>query len=464
MKIEFLVACRDALTYESDVLVLKYAQARWGLDDDVARILVSNGVATDTQLSPARGFFAIVDSRRLLGAPHAMFLGTFPVQSFDYDEVSRFARRAIEGVAEADVNAKHIATTLHGIGFGLDAGECAQSLVVGFLEGLRAVHGSTVQRISIVDRNPRLIGIITRSLEQVGIGARVVGESEVQSRAAPITVKLGADAVTGEATSRSLTGKGHVFVAMPFAPEFEDVYEFGIYGPVRAAGLVCERVDQASFTGDILTKIKERIATAEFVIADLTGARPNVYLEVGYAWGKETPVVFLARNDESLHFDVKTQRCIIYSTIRQLARDLERLIAGLYPELAHRAQRQSAWIADVKRRFSLHGEWLRTRDGVVVLDLPLSLASGIPDSIIAGVDELDPGHLGGMIINLKDVDRMNSTGLGELIRLWGTLNKQGRRVAVVSPPAEAALMTKLIRPFDLFSTEEAALEAIKRVT
>ena len=72
--------------------------------------------------------------------------------------------------------------------------------------------------------------------------------------------------------------KPHVFVAMPFSEEFEDYYEFGVYAAVRECGLICEHVGTAAFTGDVLERIRHRIATAALVIADLTTARPNVYL------------------------------------------------------------------------------------------------------------------------------------------------------------------------------------------
>ena len=117
---------------------------------------------------------------------------------------------------------------------------------------------------------------------------------------------------------------------MPFSEEFEDTYEFGIYAPVRNCGLICEKTNESAFTGDILHRIRDRIATADVVITDLSEGRPNVYLEVGYAWGKNVPVVILARDGEKLHFDVSTHRCIYYKSIRQLARDLEKLLRGLF--------------------------------------------------------------------------------------------------------------------------------------
>ena len=53
-----------------------------------------------------------------------------------------------------------------------------------------------------------------------------------------------------------------------------------------AAGYLGERADLATFTGDVMDWVRARISSANLVIADLTSANPNVYLEVGYAWGK----------------------------------------------------------------------------------------------------------------------------------------------------------------------------------
>ena len=116
---------------------------------------------------------------------------------------------------------------------------------------------------------------------------------------------------------------------MPFSEEMEDVYEYGIYAPVRNCGLICEKTNESAYTGDFLQRIKDRIETANLVVAEMTGSRPNVYLEVGYAWGKGVPVIFLARKGEQLHFDVSRHRCIYYTSIRQLGHELEKLLRGL---------------------------------------------------------------------------------------------------------------------------------------
>ena len=123
--------------------------------------------------------------------------------------------------------------------------------------------------------------------------------------------------------------KEHVFVAMPFKEEMDDVYHYGIQGAVKAAGFLCERADLSAFTGDIMGWVRERIKSSKLVVADLTDANPNVYLEVGYAWGCGILTVLLVNDSQDLTFDVRGQRCIVYKKIQDLevslTRELEKL-------------------------------------------------------------------------------------------------------------------------------------------
>jgi hypothetical protein len=169
-----------------------------------------------------------------------------------------------------------------------------------------------LQRITIVERDRRRSELLTKCLADIKVDS------------------LNCTTLPNKYPSTSCTPtKGHVFVAMPFSDEFEDVYEFGIYASVRRHGYACEHVGQAAFTGDVLERIRIRIETARFVIADLTNGRPNVYLEVGYAWGRNIPTIIIAREGEQLHFDVSRHRCIFYRNISQLAKELTKLIDRL---------------------------------------------------------------------------------------------------------------------------------------
>jgi len=123
--------------------------------------------------------------------------------------------------------------------------------------------------------------------------------------------------------------KPHIFVAMPFKDDMEDIWDYGIQPTVKSAGYICERADLSSFTGDVMDWVRKRIKTAKIVIADLTGSNPNVYLEVGYAWGVGVPTVLLMGTESELKFDVRGQRCLVYTRIKDLEKLLEKELAGL---------------------------------------------------------------------------------------------------------------------------------------
>jgi len=61
----------------------------------------------------------------------------------------------------------------------------------------------------------------------------------------------------------------------------------------------------------------------------LTTANPNVFLEVGYAWGKGRPTILLVRDHDELPFDVRGQRCLVYGKIRELEEALAKELKGL---------------------------------------------------------------------------------------------------------------------------------------
>ena len=130
--------------------------------------------------------------------------------------------------------------------------------------------------------------------------------------------------------------KAKAFIAMPFAREFRDVWRYGIQRPLHDAGVLCERLDEQAFTGDVLAQIKRRIEAAAFVVADLTGYNPNVFLEVGYAWGLGRPTILLFRKRDdadkasALPFDVRTQKCIIYEDVTDLEEKLIQELRTLF--------------------------------------------------------------------------------------------------------------------------------------
>lgn len=321
----------------SDLLLLKHAQSFYGADRAVADRLLSEGLCTEKGIRPKPGKFVVVDTKGSIAPRRVMFLGTLPLSGFTYDEMQVFARSAIEHLAELGLPVRTISTTVHGTGYGLDEGESLQRLVLGFREGLSR-YDSPVEKIIFVtlgDRAERMLATVLRKMPVAGVSGTVSPPASP-----PVWAVRGAVAQAGsspplppvrraEADESALPDKRRVFVAMPYSEEFQNVYEFGIYPAVRNCGFICERVDETHFVGDVLGRIRDGIEASSLVIADLSEGRPNVYLEVGYAWGKGVPVVFVARKGEKLHFDVSTHRCIFYGKFTQFAKDLEDLIRGI---------------------------------------------------------------------------------------------------------------------------------------
>jgi hypothetical protein len=295
--------------------VLKYAQAFYGADATVAAAL-TQARHGQIEISPEPGDHILIPSEGAIAADNVLFVGVVPLIYFEYSDIRAFATRALTILSRESPDTRHVAMTIHGVQSGLDEREAFLAQLGGIMDAEN--KGVSVERVSIIE---------IRAARAVRLKA-ILKETWPQSQTPGTTTKPPRESqrITAGAGSRS---KPHVFVAMPFSKDLEDVYVFGIQGPVNATGYLCERVDMATFTGDILDRIKSRIETATLVIADLTGANANVYLEVGYAWGKNRPTLLLAKKGDDLKFDVRGQRCIVYENIVDLSKKLQVDLAAL---------------------------------------------------------------------------------------------------------------------------------------
>lgn len=88
-------------------------------------------------------------------------------------------------------------------------------------------------------------------------------------------------------------------------PQLRDAIAAALPPPLSAY-----RVENDHGAVDITDEIVANIRRARFVVADLTGARPNVYFEAGLAMGLGKPVVFTRRTGEAAHFDVAAYKII----------------------------------------------------------------------------------------------------------------------------------------------------------
>ncbi len=337
---DFTVQEGDVTEVPSDLLILKYAQGFYGADKAVASRLTATDVYTLSDIQPSPGKAIILETKGIIAPARVLFMGTPPLSLFTYDEMELFAYRAIVKIAELELTVRMITTTVHGTGYGLDGGEALQRLVQGFKKGLARSGFSGIQRITFLTlgrRACRMLATILDNMDNRDVSVdkpqynlKLTLQEPCEGMAKP-QIHL-SERVAAEISSSNpivTENKKHIFVAMPFSEDFENVYEFGIYPAIRDCGFICERTDHSHWFGDTLDRIKVGIESASLVVADLTENRPNVYLEVGYAWGKGVPVIFLAKKGEILPFDVSTHRCIFYGSFTKLKKDLEDLIGGI---------------------------------------------------------------------------------------------------------------------------------------
>jgi len=313
MSVEYGVELGDVAEVRSDLLMLKYAQNFYGADEEVASVLADRGICTQVEMRPQPGEVAVIETRGMIAPERVIFVGVPSLGQFRYTEMRQMVQTAIQCIAERHLPVRSLTATVHGAGFGLDVEESLQAMVFGFQLALSR-HATPLTSIRFIENKSRRAKTLEAALRSMGmLGA----PAKSQLKESPAVIP-------------QPPVKKTVFVAMPFSVGFEDVYEFGIYGPVRRCGYVCEKVDESAFAGDIVARIQEGIRDARFVIADLSEEKPNVYLEVGYAWGLNKPVILIAREGQRLHFDLSHHKCLFYSTIGRLSSDLERLIHQMF--------------------------------------------------------------------------------------------------------------------------------------
>lgn len=121
------------------------------------------------------------------------------------------------------------------------------------------------------------------------------------------------------------------FIAMSFAPDLTRAWSGGIEPAVRSAGYAPFRVDVAPHIDRIDAKIVSEIRKSRFLVADVTGQRPGVYFEAGFAVGLDIPVFWSVREDQlkDVHFDTRQYRHIVWKNEEELSEQLRDLVVAV---------------------------------------------------------------------------------------------------------------------------------------
>jgi hypothetical protein len=119
---------------------------------------------------------------------------------------------------------------------------------------------------------------------------------------------------------------------MPFAPDFDDVYvaiKASVVGATSPNECRCFRLDETRPAGRITDRLLQELRVASLCVADLTGNRPNVMWEVGFAMALACPTIIVTQTLADLPFDIRDMQSLEYDRNRlggTLSQPLQRMV------------------------------------------------------------------------------------------------------------------------------------------
>lgn len=107
----------------------------------------------------------------------------------------------------------------------------------------------------------------------------------------------------------------------------------------------------------------------------------------------------------------------------------------------------------------------RQKGDVTVVDLNGKITIGSGDIALRNaVHQAIESGAKNVLINLREVTTIDSSGVGELVSAYTTATNRGTRLKLVNLPdkvSDILTITQLITVFDVYDSEEEALSAFK---
>ena len=147
-----------------------------------------------------------------------------------------------------------------------------------------------------------------------------------------LSVPPNSPSLGGTTSSASVTHKPNTaFILMWMDPdnrELDDVVDT-IKGVCEEFDIQAARADDEEHSGVITELVLEKIRSSEFLLVDLTGERPNVYYELGYAHAIGKRPILFRKEETKLHFDIAGYNVPPYANNRELRDFLRRRLEAM---------------------------------------------------------------------------------------------------------------------------------------
>jgi len=105
----------------------------------------------------------------------------------------------------------------------------------------------------------------------------------------------------------------------------------------------------------------------------------------------------------------------------------------------------------------------RQQDGVTILDLKGKITIGAGDLAVRNsVQEALNAGTKGILLNMKEVSTIDSSGIGELVSSFTTAANRGTKLKLLHIPSKVSdvlQITQLITVFDVYEDEAEALKS-----
>ena len=330
MAIEIRILLTTSITeVEADALILKNAEeGQFGPEEAVNRALVGTTLEAFRRSDLTRiGATRVMTGLRGIATDTVVLVGVGPGFHLRYETVDTLCTEAVRALHEAGQAPEVVATVAHGVGFGLDKREVLRTELFAFKAALERYALPSLKKILINSISPsehaRLEGFLHSLSEEEDSPIRLDGST--------FRLEVGKHSTAEDKAAKRLQQGRYIFVAMPFDKEFENTYDFGIRLPIEQVGCLPIRTDQQYFSGSVDEEIRRRIDQSTLVVADVTGANPNVMFEIGYAQGREKPTVLVCRQGETLPFDIRQMSTLFYDPqlLRELNTELQDALSKL---------------------------------------------------------------------------------------------------------------------------------------